>query len=191
MKNSGYLRQPIAMKKLTTPLLATLIALSASVRLSAADPASTFGLAPSAEPQLNPAPAAPSNLPLIPESPEPLEKPSTKPGATKSDVPHSSDKTAMEEDRLKKQIAFRQAKTKAEREPELMALKAQAIQAHTDFEQRKLFIDYYTRLVDRIVKYNPGMKKEDIAAVRERYTGRFFQTRIAPTIDPVVARAQQ
>jgi hypothetical protein len=178
------------MKKLTTPLLATLVALSASAGLSAAEPQSAFGLAPSAEPQLQPAPA-PSNLPLIPETPEPsLVKPTTGGNTTKNTLP-TGDRTTMAEDKLKKQIALRQAVTKAERDPELVALKAQAIEAHTDFEQRKLFIDYFNRLAERIAKYNPGMKKEDIAALKEHYTGRFVQTRIAPTIDPVIARAQQ
>ena len=194
MKNSGYSDRFIAMKKLTTPLLATLVALSALAGLSAAEPQSAFGLAPSAEPQLQPAPA-PSNLPLIPEAPEPsLEKPSTgkaPDNTAAAEIPHG-DRTTVAEDRLKKKIALRQAMTKAEREPDLVALKAQAIVAHTDYEQRKLFIDYFNRLVDRTAKYSPGgMKKEDITALKEHYTGRFFQTRIAPTIDPVVARAQQ
>lgn len=176
------------MKKLTTPLLAALLALSASARLSAAEPESAFGLAPSAAPQVPP--SAPSNLPLIPESPEPIEKPSAKPSDGPAALP-SGDKTSLAEDKLKKQIAMRQAKTKAERDPELIALKQQAIEAPTDFEQRKLFIDYYTRLVDRIAKFNPGMKKEDIELLKTSYTGRFFQVRIAPTIDPAVARAQR
>lgn len=176
------------MTKLTTPLLATLLALSASARLTAAEPESAFGLAPSTAPQV--LPSSPSNLPLIPESPEPIEKPSTKPSAGSVDLPHG-DKTTMAEDQLKKHIALRQAKTKAEREPDLVALKQQAIVAPTDFEQRKIYIDYYTALVARIAKYNPGMKKEDIDALKVQYTGRFFQVRIAPTIDPATFRTQR
>jgi len=190
MKNSGYGDRLIAMKKLTTPLLATLAALSASVGLTAAEPESSFGLAPSEPPQQLP-PAAPSSLPLIPESLEPVAKPSTRPSTKPSDDLPRGDKTSVAEDQLKKHIALRQAKTKAEREPELVALKQQALVAPTDFEQRKIYIDYYTKLVDRIAKYSPGMKKEDIDLLRVQYTGRFFQVRIAPTIDPATFRTQR
>ncbi|MEP6667844.1 MAG: hypothetical protein ABJF10_01745 [Chthoniobacter sp.] len=169
------------MNKLMTPLLATLLALA--TQLSAAEPESAFGLAPSATPQLQPA-AAPSNLPLIPEAPQPAEK------AGKGDEPKGGDKTAMAEDKLKKKIALRQAKMKAERDPALQALKTQALEAPTDFEQRKLYIDYYTALVDRIVKFNPGMTKEEIDMLRGQYTGRFFQVRVEPTVDPATFRTK-
>ncbi|HSI11937.1 MAG TPA: hypothetical protein VK961_07825 [Chthoniobacter sp.] len=174
--------------KLTTPLLATLLALSASGRLTAAEPESSFGLAPATQQQLPP--PVNSSLPLIPESPEPIEKPSTKPGATQPALP-SGDKTSLAEDHLKKHIALREAKTKAERDPALIALKQQAIEAPTDFEQRKLFIDYYSGLVLGIAKYNPSMTKEDIALLKAQYTGRFIQVRLAPTIDPATFRTQR
>ena len=174
------------MKKLTTPLLTALLALSASSRLAAAEPESAFGLAPSAAPQIQP--SAPSSLPLIPESPEPLEKPAK---ADKPATATATDRTAVAEDLLKKKIALRQARMKAERDPKLQAVWQQALDAKTDFEQRKIFIDYYTSLVDRIVKFNPGMTKAEIETLRTQYTGRFFQVRIAPTIDPAIARAQQ
>ncbi|MEI9893480.1 MAG: hypothetical protein WDN28_06165 [Chthoniobacter sp.] len=149
------------MKKLTTPLLATLLALS--TRLPAADPESAFGLAPSAAPQLQP--ATPSNLPLIPDSPQPADK------AAAANPQNGGDKTAMAEDKLKKKIALRQAKMKAERDPGLEALKVQALEAPTDFEQRKLYTDYYTALIARIVKFNPGMTKEEIDELKVLYTG--------------------
>ncbi|TCO91996.1 hypothetical protein EV701_107278 [Chthoniobacter flavus] len=189
------------MKKLTTPLLATLFALSAAGRLTAADPDSAFGLAPSAAPQLPqvnpaPAPAPATSLPLIPEAPQQsLEKP-TNPAATATGdaatkaAKSLGDKTAAEEDKLKKKIALQQAKTKAARDPELQAIYKQALAAPTDFEQRKLFIDYYNGLVDRMAKFNPKLAKEEVAALRSQYTGRFFQTRIAPTIDPATFRKQ-
>ena len=187
MKNSGYLGPLTAMMKLTTPLLATVLALSASARLTAAEPESAFGLAPSGTPQVLP---PPSSLPLIPESPEPIEKPSTKPSVTRADLPRG-DKTSLAEDQLKKHIALREAKTKAERDPALMALKQEAIVAPTDFEQRKLFIDYYTALVQRIAKYNPSMTKEEVALLKTQYTGRFIQVRLEPTIDPATFRKQR
>jgi hypothetical protein len=198
MKNSRYHARFIAMKKLTTPLLATLLALSASGYLTAADPENSFGLAPSAAPQLpqvNPAPAPAAPLPLIPEAPQQsLEKPTnpTAPGmgdATTGDsanrpVKVVGDKTAAEEDKLKKRIALRQAQTKAERDPGLQEIYSRALVARTDFEQRKLFTDYYNGLVDRIAKFDKGMTKEEAAALRTSYTTRFVQNRIAPTIDP-------
>jgi hypothetical protein len=185
MKNSGYHDPLIAMKTLTTPLLATLLVLSA--RLVAAEPESSFGLAPSPAPQLAPA----SNLPLIPEPVQPVEKPKGKAAPAGEADKTRGDKTAMAEDKLKRNIQLRQAKTKAEREPALQALKAQALEASTDYEQRKLFIDYYTRLCDRIAKYDPALKKEDIATLKQNYTGRYLQTRIAPTIDPDSFRTQR
>lgn len=183
------------MKKLTTPLLAAVLALSASAGLSAAEPESAFGLAPATEPQILPAPAtpeSPSNLPLIPETPDSVAKP--KAGQSSKTAPGlpQGDKTAMAEDKTNKQIALRKAKNKAEREPDLMALKVQALEAPTDFEQRKIFIDYYTKLVDRIAKYSePKLKKEDIDTLKSSYTGRFYQTRVAPTIDPATFRTQR
>ena len=191
MKNSGYPLHFIAMKKLTTSLFATLLALSASGRLSAAEPESSFGLAPSAAPQL-PATSSPG-LPPIPEAPQQsLEKPVDRSGGTEQGTSKPAkplgDKTAMAEDKLKKEIALRQAKTKAERDPNLQAIYAQALAAHTDFEQRKLFLDYYNGLVERIVKFNPGMTKEEVDTMRALYTNRYLQVRIRPTIDPATFR---
>lgn len=191
MKNSGYRLSLIAMKKLTTSLFATLLALSATGRLATAEPDSSFGLAPSAAPQIPP--ASSPGLPLIPEAPQQsLEKPtdqSSGAGQSSTKAPKPlSDKTAMAEDKLKKEIALRQAKTKAQRDPALQALFAQALAAHTDFEQRKLFLDYYNGLVDRIVKLNHGMTKEEVDSMRALYTNRFVQVRIRPTIDPATFR---
>jgi len=168
------------MNKLTTPVIAAFLALAA--RLPAAEPESSFGLAPAAAPQLQP--ATPSNLPLIPEAPQAPEK------ADRPAVQPGGDKTAIAEDKLKKQIALRQAKMKAERDPALQAIKDQAIAAPTDFEQRKLFVDYYTALVDRIVKFNPGMTQAEIDELKSLYTRRFIQVRVAPTIDPATFRTK-
>lgn len=192
MKNSGYPVRFIAMKKLTTSLFATLLALSAAGRLTAAEPESSFGLAPSTAPQIPP--ASSPGLPLIPETPQQsLEKPVDQSGGT--DQPSTKpakplgDKTAMAEDKMKKEIALRQAKTKAERDPAMQALFAQALAAHTDFEQRKLFHDYYNDLVDRIVKFcTTKLTKEEVDAMRALYTNRFEQVRIRPTIDPATFR---
>jgi len=174
------------MKKLTTPLFATLLALS--VRLAAADPESAFGLAPSAAPQLAPAPApaapaSPSN-PLIPESMPSADKP-----AKHADQP-SRDRTAVAEDKLKHRIELREARNKAERDPGLQALLAQAYAAPTDFEQRKLFVDYFTLLADRMGKIDPALKKEEIEELKGKYAGPYFQTRISPTVNPATFRTK-
>jgi hypothetical protein len=169
------------MKRLSTPLIATLLALCASFRLPAAEPESSFGLAPSAAPQVQPS----SAIPLIPDAIDPATKP-----AKAADQPMGGDKTSVAEDRLKKRIQLRQVLTKVEREPDLQAIKVRALAARTDFEQRKIFLDYYTAFCDRIPKFDKTIPKEDIDALRTSYTARFYQSRISPTIDPAIARAQ-
>ncbi len=175
MKSFRYLGRFTAMKRLPTFLFATLLALSASGKLAAADPESAFGLAPT-PPAQNP---PPQSVPLIPDGLQPVEKP--KDSTTK-------DRTSMAEDKLRKRIQFRQVEAKVEREPDLQALKARAEAAPTDFEQRKLYIDYYTAFCDRMTKFDKTLKKEDVDALRVSYTGRFYQTRIAPTVDPATFR---
>ena len=171
------------MKKLTTPLLATLLALS--TRLGAADPDSAFGLAPSAAPQLAPAsaPAAPS-IPLIPETLQPADKPDK--GADQA----QKDRTAVAEDKMKHRIQVRLARNKAEREPDLQALKAKAYAAPTDYEQRKLFIEYFTALAERMGKVDPALKKEEVEGLKSQYAGPYYQTRISPTVDPETFRTK-
>jgi hypothetical protein len=40
------------------------------------------------------------------------------------------------------------------------------------------------------VKFNPGMTKEAVDQLRNDSVNRYVQKRIAPTIDPAIARAQ-
>jgi hypothetical protein len=172
------------MKKLTTPLFAAALALVASGQLASADPESAFGLAPSPAPALGPTPApAPSpGLPLIPDSLQPADKPGTKPGATPGSTP--KDRTTLTEDELKHRVILRLARAKAERDADLQALLDKAIAARTEYESRNWYIAYYTGLVDRMAKYEPSLKKEEIDQLKSHYTGPYFQVRIAPTIDP-------
>jgi hypothetical protein len=175
------------MKKLTTPLFATLLVLS--VRLAAADPESAFGLAPSAAPQLAPAPppavpAAPS-IPLIPDSLPSVEKPAKAAGQP------AHDRTAVAEDKLKHRIELRQARNKAENAPDLQALRAKAYAAPTDFEQRALFVEYFTSLAERMGRIDPALKKEEIEELKSRYAGQYYQTRISPTVNPATFRTKQ
>ena len=184
------------MKRLTTLLSATLAAFFATCPLRAADPESSFGLAPSAAPQLpspsvTPAPAtdAPSSTaPFSDVAPVP-EPAATPRKLTKEEEYAGMDKTAVAEDKLRKLIQIRVATAKAERDPDLQAIKARIPLARTDYEQRKIYIQYYTKLYDLIGKMDPKLKKEDLDIKRDQYNTRFIQGRVAPTIDPAVARA--
>jgi hypothetical protein len=180
------------MNKLTTLLPATLLALAC--QLAAAEPESSFGLAPSSSPQLAPgtpqpaaapapaaAAAAPaSSIPLIPDSLQPTEKP--KPPKMQGD------RTALSEDKLKHKIEIRLAKNKAEREPDLIALKAQAYAAPTDFEQRALFTRYYKSLAERMGKMDRAILQPEIEELKARYSAEYYQFRISPTVDPETFR---
>ena len=172
------------MKKLPPLVFAALLALSTAGQWALAEPGSSFGLAPSAPPPVDPASPA-AGLPLIPDSLTPPDK-SAKPG----EPPKGADKTALAEDKLRKRIQIRQAEAKAERDPELQAIKARAAVAPTFYEQRNLYIDYYTKLCDRMAVIDKTILKADIETMKNSYTSRFIQNHIAPTIAPDVARAQ-
>ena len=174
------------MKRLTTLLFTTLAAFIGAGQLAAAEPESSFGLAPSTAPQAAPTEPA-TDSPLIPEA---LSKPLTKEEA-KAAAYKGVDKTAAAEDKLDKLIELRVATAKAERDPGLQAIKARALVARTDYEQRAIYIDYYTKLYDLIAKIDPKIKKEDIEQKKAMHTARFFQTRVEPTSAPKVARSGQ
>ena len=172
------------MKRLPTLLSTAFAALFATGQLSAADPQSSFGLAPSAPP---PAPAeTTSDSPLIPEiaPTKPLTREEAKAAAYKG-----MNKTEVSEDKLRQRIQWRAATAKAERDPGLQAIKAKALAARTDYEQRQIFIDYYTKFFDLVAKIDPKLPKAEIDTKKAMYTARFTQGRVAPTIDPAVARA--
>ena len=183
------------MKRLTTSLFAALTVLFVPGQLLAADPDSSFGLAPSAAPQI-PAPAVPqisappaeqtpassaTDSPLIPEV-TPAAAPSTTDG-TKAQY-QGMNKTEVAEDKLHNRVQWRNATAKAERDPGLQAIKARALAARTDFEQRAIFVDYYNKLFDLIAKIDPTIKKEELDRKKGMYASRFVQGRVAPTIDP-------
>lgn len=171
------------MKKLTTPLFATVLALA--TRLAAAEPESAFGLAPAPAPSIAPASPPPASsapsspgIPLIPDSTQSLEKPAQNPAQSQPD------RTAAAEDKIKHRVEVRLARNKAERDPDLQALKAKGYAATTDFEQRKLFIAYFALLVERMGKVDPALKKEELDALRSQYASAFLQVRVSPTVDP-------
>jgi hypothetical protein len=174
------------MQKLTLLTATALAAFLLAGPVAVAEPESTLGLAPSASPQLQPdAPSAPpssapTDSPLIPQ---------IVPGVTGKAQYKNMNKTEVSEDKLKKLVQWRVATAKAERDPNLQAIKARALVAKTDFEQRKIFIDYYNGLFDLIAKIDPTLTKEEVAQKKAIYASRFVQGRVAPTIDPAIARA--
>jgi hypothetical protein len=177
------------MKRLTLFPFATLFALAASSQFAAADPQSAFGLAPTSE-SLQPsqpaqAPQPSTGNPLIPEAVQPLEK------AAADAAKQKDNQTVIEDDKLHKRVKIRQALTKAQRDPHLQAIMARAYKVDTDFEQRQIFIDYYNGLCALVLKIDPTLNKDDVEAMRKLYTGRYYEARIAPTVDPATFRKKQ
>lgn len=174
------------MKKLPAFLFATLLASTASLRLSAAEPASAFGLTPSKPDTL--LPEGQGGLPLIPDTLPPLDQPpSTK---EKKEKKEKNSTTSDAEDALRERIKLRMAKTKAQSDPELQALWDSLSKARTDYEYREILTKYYTQLCARMGKIDKTLKKENLDALREAYLSNFDQSRIAPTVPPEVARAR-
>jgi hypothetical protein len=171
------------MKRLHAFLFTTLLAASASLRLAAAEPApaSPFGLTPSKPESLLPEGAG--TLPLIPESIPQVGKP-----AFEKIIKEKKNVTDAAEDALRERIKLREARTKAQRDPGLQALWEQGVKAPTDYEQRKIWTDYYMKLYALIGKIDKSLKKADLEVLRDRDIGRFEQDRIVPTEPPVVAR---
>ena len=91
---------------------------------------------------------------------------------------------------MKHKIELRQARNKAENEPDLQALLMKAYTAPTDFEQRKYFVDYFTGLAERMGKFDPALRKEEIEELKARYASGFYQTRISPTVNPETFRTK-
>ncbi len=172
------------MKKLPAYFFATLLAATAPLRLSAQEAPSAFGLTPARPDSL--LPEGQAGLPLIPESMPPLEE---APQARKPKREKQSATTAAE-DALRSRIKLRQAKTKAQSDPELQALWDSQFKARTDYEQRAILTEYYTRLWARIAKIDKTINKEEITAQTKRYISNYAQTRIAPTEPPAGAPAR-
>jgi type IV secretory pathway VirB10-like protein len=135
--------------------------------------------------------AVPSDLPLIPETPAPTEKPrgtalpegpgsTTKPG--KKDKKSTTEITEAE---LAERIRFREAKTKALRDPAVQLQWKRSTRAETDFEKREALKSYYTLLFARIGRTDRTLTR--LAATRQATAIRqLTQTRIDPTepLDP-------
>lgn len=166
------------MKKSFVLFLVPLLAAPALFAQAPAEPASSFGLAPSAPPAQSPGTEAslmPDGLPSLDKSPLSKEKART-------------DKTAVADDALQKKIKLREIKTKALRDPAVQAEWDKAAVAKTDYEKREIMKNYYRLLSALMVKMDATLKT-DIETLRDSYLGDLEQKRIAPTVPPEVARA--
>jgi hypothetical protein len=166
------------MKTFLVLFLAPLFVTTAVFGQAAAEPASAFGLAPSAPPALAPG----SGGSLMPEGLPDLDKSPRKEG----DKP-SKDKTAVAEDALQSRIKVHNARIKALRDPAVQAEWNKSLLAKTDYEKREIMTNYYTLLCARMAKID-GTLEAQLAALKSGYLSAFEQTRIAPTVPPQVAR---
>jgi len=145
----------------------------------AAAPASVPAAAPS---QVTPAPAPaaaePTETSLIPEQVPQNAKPEAK--------PDKKSKTAQNEEDLLQRIHFREARTKALRDPKIQAEWDRSIKAKTEFERRDALKSYYKLLYERILKIDATVKS--VVDLRQSASlRRLEQTRIDPTepLDPL------
>ncbi len=147
----------------------------ASVALALIAPA--FSLAQEAVP--SPTPAVEPEVTLIPEPvKEEKKKPAESPKSEKS-------KTAENAEELLERIHYREAYTKAQRDPKVAAEWERAAKARTDFEKREALKGYYQLLHARILKLDASVKKTSDLR-RAASLRRLEQTRIDPTepLDP-------
>lgn len=117
---------------------------------------------------------------LIPEEVPQNQKPK---GQAIEAVPKS--KTEASNEDLQERIRLREARVKAERDPQVRAEWDRSVKAKTDLEKRDALKSYYKLLYARILKIDSSVKK--IADLRAQSSlRRLEQTRIDPTepLDP-------
>lgn len=126
---------------------------------------------PAAPTAPNPAEAEPTPLPLIPDMPAPVEKPTyhgNSSGSTGSGrnnpAPVKKNKTAESIDDVADRIKLREAKIKALKDEKIQAEWDTAQTAKTDYEKRAALRRYYTLLYTKIIKIDGSLKK--LATVR-------------------------
>ena len=108
--------------------------------------------------------ALPSDLPLIPETPAAIEKPRGTalpegPGPTKAGKKDKKSSTESTETDVAERIRFREAKTKALRDPAVQAQWQRSTRAETDFEKREALKSYYSLLFARIGRIDRTLSK--------------------------------
>ena len=135
-------------------------------------------LMPSKPAQLLPPPAG---LSLSPDIPLPPEK--TRPRTTVESPIKRRDATADAEDLVKQRIRLREAKTKAQRDPAIMAEWDRAAGMKTDYEKREVLRGYYKLLYGRMAKLDPTLKAATDKQLQESL-GQLEQNKIAPTQPP-------
>ncbi len=126
-----------------------------------------------------PAPASETEVTLIPEQVPRNEKPAPEPKA------EPKSKTEQSAEELLERIHFREAQTKALRDPQVQAEWDQATKSKTDYAKREALKRYYKLLYGRIVKIDGSVKK--LSDLREQAAlRRLEQNRIDPTepLDP-------
>jgi type IV secretory pathway VirB10-like protein len=136
-----------------------------------------------------PATGALEPLPLIPELPEPTELPRQR---GTSDLPAGEAQppkpsvTAAAIEAQKARVRFREAKTKALRDPAIVAEWENSRRARTDFEKRESLKRYFKLLYARMEKLD-GTLGEQIQQQQRRSLARLEQRRIEATepLDPV------
>jgi hypothetical protein len=158
------------------------LALAAAPALHAQEPApanpARLQLAPAAAPS-TPAPDGGPEVTLIPEQvPQ-----NAKPTATPKPKPEVKDKTEESAEELLERIHFREAMTKALRDPQVQAEWDHSKKVKTDYDRRESLKRYYNLLYDRILKIDASVKKtsdlRQAAALHQ-----LEQTRIDPTQPP-------
>ncbi len=143
-------------------------------------PAASRSLAQDAAP--SPTPALVPEVTLIPEPvKEEMKKPTEKEKGEKSE----KSKTAENAEELIARIHYREAYTKAQRDPKVMDEWDRAMKARTDLEKREALKSYYKLLHARILKVDASVKKisDERRGISLR---RLEQTRIDATepLDP-------
>jgi hypothetical protein len=136
-------------------------------------------LMPSNSGQLLPEPAQTTEpLPLIPEAPEPTERPRT----TGRDEPRQEKKSSTEaaSNEMKERIRFREAKTRASKDPAIQAEWERAHRVGTDYEKREILKNYYKMLYGQMGRIDKSLKKR-ILEQEKNSIRRLTQTRIDPT----------
>ncbi len=138
-------------------------------------------LMPSKPAQLLPPPI---DLPLIPEVPLPQERPRTR--SVESPIKTRDSATAAAADEVKQRIRLREAKTKALRDPAVMAEWTRSTEVNTDYEKREVLKSYYRLLSARMTRIDPSLKAP-VALQLQDSLARLDQNRIAPTQPPATA----
>ena len=149
---------------------------------AAGDP--TLDLMPSNSDQTLPPPALTTEpLPLIPEAPEPTERPRT----SGRDEPRQEKKSSTEQasNEMKERIRYREVKTRALKDPAIQAEWERAHLVGTDFEKRETLKKYYKMLYTRMARIDKTLKKR-IDEQEQTAIRRLTQTRIDPT-EPLAA----